>query len=530
MPGWANTQPVVIGDRVVTYAEPDLVVCCDANTGKILWTTTVNPWLAAGVDSTKAETARNLSGMRDALFLLVQLQWHFGTCGRYLSTNELNPVLQGFLDKDLPGFKATLQKTDPEGKYDTAWAECEQRIRAAITNPPSEKACWDYGKKFAIIDSIGKRIAAITGKKVPLEVPWGNMVGWCMSVPVSDGQFIYVSMGQGQTACLDLNGKIVWQTWFEQKDVSTHHVLSPVLADGILVDMHGNGTLRGLDAQTGKVVWEAPTAREPKSTKSGYYVASHRVVRQNGVAYLLTSQCSIIRIRDGKTVGAYDYGEAYGGGCPIAGWGDLFIKGANGDGWSEPFRVFRLKYESVDAVSAEKVWESKPGDYTSCIVSSNAVWLFNKDGAGFDPATGAVLCKGIGGEFRILAGNTLIWCGAGNKDPQGSHWSRRRDDGKAMMAFATADVTDPKAVKTLSQKNVLGGENSPRHPMIESFIPTTWRNPQFVNAKGGRPGQMVHVDTCMMPQGNRLFIRSCSHLYAIGDATVKYDWNPASRR
>jgi hypothetical protein len=33
----------------------------------------------------------------------------------------------------------------------------------------------------------------------------------------------------------------------------------------------------------------------------------------------------------------------------------------------------------------------------------------------------------------------------------------------------------------------------------------------------------------MTPSGNRLFIQSATHLRCIGDPTVKYDWNPASR-
>jgi hypothetical protein len=33
----------------------------------------------------------------------------------------------------------------------------------------------------------------------------------------------------------------------------------------------------------------------------------------------------------------------------------------------------------------------------------------------------------------------------------------------------------------------------------------------------------------LFAQGNRQFLRTCSHLYCIGDPKVPYDWNPASR-
>jgi hypothetical protein len=63
----------------------------------------------------------------------------------------------------------------------------------------------------------------------------------------------------------------------------------------------------------------------------------------------------------------------------------------------------------------------------------------------------------------------------------------------------------------------------------EACLPgaATWKQEQFVNAKGGRPGHMVHTDTCMMPSGNSLFIRTVSHMYAIGDPGVPFDGRKA---
>ena len=49
IPGWANTQPTVVGERVFTYTEPYSLVCCDGADGRILWTVEANPWRCAGV-------------------------------------------------------------------------------------------------------------------------------------------------------------------------------------------------------------------------------------------------------------------------------------------------------------------------------------------------------------------------------------------------------------------------------------------------------------------------------------------------
>ncbi len=38
LPGWSNCSPVPVGDLVITLAEPQTVIACDAETGKIRWT------------------------------------------------------------------------------------------------------------------------------------------------------------------------------------------------------------------------------------------------------------------------------------------------------------------------------------------------------------------------------------------------------------------------------------------------------------------------------------------------------------
>ena len=68
MPAWANTQPIVVGDRIFTTAEPNLLVCIDARTGKILWTDAVNPWELIGVEKTQAAKVQAMYDIwRDAI-------------------------------------------------------------------------------------------------------------------------------------------------------------------------------------------------------------------------------------------------------------------------------------------------------------------------------------------------------------------------------------------------------------------------------------------------------------------------------
>lgn len=533
MPSFANTQPVVVGDRVLCYGEPDRLICVDAHSGKVLWTTIVNPWKAAGVETETADTCREMGQIYHALLNFADLQFHFGTCGRYLKPDDYLPMLQTYLAKDLPRMVARLKELDPDGGWDKPAEQDIAAYRAYQKEPFTDsKKCWKYGKKVnRLAKHIDRRLREISDKDIPLDMPWGNMVGWCMSTPVSDGEFVYVQMGQGQTACLDLKGRIVWSRWFKQGKVSTHHVLSPLLADGVLVDMHGGNTLRGLDARTGKTVWEAPTAREQKSKRGGYYIASHKLLDLDGEKYIVTSQCNLLRARDGQPVGEIDYGPAYGGGAPIAGWGDIVLKCACGDGWSEPFRAFRLTHDEAGKVVARKMWEASKGSYNARIMTPEATFLCGRDTAIVDTKSGKVLHKGrhFGGDFRILAGNTMIWVDGGNRNRLNSNWSHRRWDGKVATAFTTCDVSEPGSPKTLSSRNVLGGSNIPRYPELEKYLASVWGEEEYYNAKGGKPAHFAHMDSYFSAQGNRLFIRTASHLYCIGDPQEKYDWAPSSR-
>lgn len=537
MPGWANTQPIVVGDKVFCYGEPDLLICTDANTGKILWKQIVNPWACAGVEAKTAETCRELYHALMAVDAVIGMQFHFGTCGRYMGAEEYGLIYDTFADKDLPILLKNLATIDPQGKYEEAGKKLADDLKAGKgTFGADGKGCWDQEKKLqgrgGLHALLADRINTLSEKKIPLGMPWGNMVGWCMSAPISDGKYVYVQMGQGQTACYDLNGKEMWKTLYEYGGgkkgpggPSTHHILSPLLAGGILVDMHGGNTLRGLGAKVGYALWETSAATTQKSSKSGYYLASHMIMYVKDTPIIVSSQCNLIRATDGKILGEYVFGEAWHGAAPIAGLGDIFVKAGSGDGWQKPFKAFQLQLDG-DKASAKELWECKesPGGYNSRIVLPDYTFL-GGNATFADNKTGQVVLKAtLGGEFRVIAGNLLI------SYPSGSHaWSNRRYDGKAIVPFQISDVSNPRQAKMIGENNILGGENQPRLEGTEKFIPNLWADSHFFNAKGGKPGQMVHTDTCLFPSGNRLFIRTASHLYCIGDPNTKYDWNPASK-
>ena len=212
-----------------------------------------------------------------------------GTMSSLVPSRNMTQIVDTFAEKCLPRVVQALQELDPDVAYAEAGQASVDGVRIYLQNLiESERTggtlrTKDYrgNPMFRLRDLVGKRIHELAKLKIPLEVPWGHLTGFCMSVPVCDGEHVYASFGQGQTVCYDLDGRRRWGVSHEQDQKFSYLsvVHSPLLADDILVDMHGGGrVLRGLDKRTGHDVWEAPTAVAKALATGGYAVGSHKVV------------------------------------------------------------------------------------------------------------------------------------------------------------------------------------------------------------------------------------------------------------
>ncbi|MEI7831906.1 MAG: PQQ-binding-like beta-propeller repeat protein [bacterium] len=563
MPSWGNNQPVVVGDRIFVTGEPDLLICVDANTGKVLWTRENNPWMMAGVEKELAGKLREMYQIRYALTTFIGIQFHFTTCGRYFTNDKLKPIVDPFIEKGLPRMLAALKELDPAGGYEAPAKQTEDALNAWFANNYTDKQAWEYEKKLngLLVTRIDKRINDLSKKKVLLGIPWGNMVGLTMPTPVSDGQHVYVSFSQGQTACYDLDGNLVWSTYFDQfiNGSRTSQIQSPLIVGDILVDMHGYDKLRGLNKNTGKLVWEAPAQATDAAKGGGHYVGTHKIMTlkrgDKSVDVIVTTLCNIIRASDGEVLGYLPYESVTkasvdgvetetvkkwgpSGGPSICNSGDIVYKGANGDAYSGPMMAFRLAWDGADKVTATKLWDLGPKTVDSFLsnVATPTMLIARTPRSGnvFDAETGKVIFntgnkdQQLGLSSNLQVGNYFLSCNAGDNLRQMSEWRSRRQDGKTLLPFYVADITNlaqPKQVST----NILGGINMPRMPYLEKYLPEQYTNDDFWNAQGGKPAHFMNTDTSIFPAGNRIFIRSVSHLYCIGDPTKAYDWNPASR-
>ena len=87
--------------------------------------------------------------------------------------------------------------------------------------------------------------------------------GFASPTPVVDGGRVYVHFGPRGTACLNSQGKVVWENTELQYEAFQGAASSPVMHQNLLIltcDGTDHQFLVALDKQTGKVVWKRPRA------------------------------------------------------------------------------------------------------------------------------------------------------------------------------------------------------------------------------------------------------------------------------
>lgn len=148
LPGRSTSTPILVGDRIFVFAEPDELVCLDKHSGRILWSRFINY-----VTALSAEEHRALPAV----------------------AKQVDPLV------------AQL-KTETNRKARTA-------LRAKIQN--------------ALVEIDASKFSF--GADGHFEAHFG-IVGFTMPTPVSDGRHVYVWSGMGVAACFDLDGQPQWMT------------------------------------------------------------------------------------------------------------------------------------------------------------------------------------------------------------------------------------------------------------------------------------------------------------------------------
>jgi outer membrane protein assembly factor BamB len=227
------STPIIVGDKLFTLSDPYDLICLDKNTGKILWIRSLPPFIAVTDDEKKANPA-----FKDVDPLMVELQ----------KVND-EFVAKGWT-KEIYQKKYELQL-----KIDELTGKADKKYKL----PPDQYVeCWS---------------------------------GYTAPTPCSDGEFIYVTGGDGVTACFDLNGNRKWQIYESFTPIWGEHgfASSPAVAGDIL--LAPSLALRALNKKTGAEIYKLP------------FRASNSILtfKSNGIDFGI-SNGNYFRVKDGKVV------------------------------------------------------------------------------------------------------------------------------------------------------------------------------------------------------------------------------------
>lgn len=132
--------------------------------------------------------------------------------------------------------------------------------------------------------------------------------------PITDGKRIFVHFGTNGTACLDLDGKIVWTN--RELTYSPVHGSggSPVLWDGLLIVSCDGGDVQfvvALDQRDGKIRWKTPRDTEPAK---GFSFSTPLLIDVGGRTQLISAGSDAVFAYDpsnGKTIWQVRYKDGY---------------------------------------------------------------------------------------------------------------------------------------------------------------------------------------------------------------------------
>ena len=204
MPNRSSSSAIVVGKKVFVGSEPDELVCVDTDSGKILWKTSV--MIDQFIPEADRAAVRTALGQVEDQVLALDIPAH--VAGQWVGA--IAPLVD-------PAVSETAKKID----------EIRKKVAAAGTDLEKK----EFGNDGARIPAnliVSKESADILAKhqiwmpknKKIIEDPSrpymrGGIglhahVGFTMPTPVSDGKYVWYKSALGAMACLDLDGKVVW--------------------------------------------------------------------------------------------------------------------------------------------------------------------------------------------------------------------------------------------------------------------------------------------------------------------------------
>lgn len=313
MPGWTVSSPIVVGTRVFTVAEPDLLLCVDSRTGAILWQQQVDHlvlWPADEAKGARAAWSNELANLYAFWTTGQELAFVNGAWRENIGVEKQIPALaiadaaarKARLDARIAERAWTFDTAGCRQGYDLNWNMFASEKHKAVTN---QEALARLTARMELFTKYGFNFEQ-----------WRGWLGNTFRTPASDGRHVYVAMAYGQVACYDLDGKLKWMQFLHPggngytpgKDLrhpaqECGHCPSPLLAGDRLI-IHGKGFGSGPDGRknrvvalnkhTGEILWEVRTGSLKRD------VGAPQAMRVNGVDLIVLSTGVILNAADGR--------------------------------------------------------------------------------------------------------------------------------------------------------------------------------------------------------------------------------------
>jgi outer membrane protein assembly factor BamB len=376
MPAPSFAQPIVVGERVFTMADPYILLCVNAHDGKILWQTEIDHTTVMEPD--KREKAR---AERKFIF---DLRREFGKWWEAQMAFERKLKEKGV---SVEAIKLALDMArEKEGEIDTSLVGGTDAIDASLKAEYLALMKEQQGKGF---EAAGYKCGIVLKSGTPqgdrllratYEFDLYATDGWgepwttlTFATPCSDGSNVYVTTMNNAVAAVSLDGAIRWlvwghnekrnvveRQWYAGTGTGTRFCASPLLIDGKLI-VNQNGDIRAYEAATGKKIWgvynphnvtgqfpwrPAPEATSPCWTTLGLPDGGKMRVIADGGGLLFRADDGVIVCRE--LMGTWSQ-------TPIVA-GDMYMWRRSGPAVPDPRGAQRLKAVSRDKVEIEKVW------------------------------------------------------------------------------------------------------------------------------------------------------------------------------
>ena len=531
MPGFSNSSPIVVGDRVFCMADPYSLVCTDVNTGKILWQADINPFELQNLPREEVARLTQLMEICRAVRLTQgALTGNYGRVPReFVDRPERRAWwLQRFRDLEQTAKRAA--ELDADKAY--GGEQVLARTRAAIAAIEAYKPGQDPPPANVFTSIHVPMAKALSGKgRFNAVVAWTGLVNSDFPTPVSDGKFVYVSLGQGQVACYDLDGKRRWGIHVPLRkgkrmgDVRLGHCPSPVLVGNVLIVQQVH-ELMGIDKGTGRVLWE-----EPELRVSGYNMGTFWHARLNGPGggrdVLCMARGQVVDPADGKVLANMVEDPEYARwdvAPSVLGWGEGMVLWRDQSVSTNVIAALSLAADGKVSI-AKRAKLDYGGSFGGGSVIMDPVGgqilAVSEGGGAFCPSTGAmtfaIRCR-YGGVGPILAGRLIV--GGGHSWGHGGEY-RSRPDKLAVQDFPVVDLTNPANIRAIQGHNLLGGLEKPHVRCLEKWAPKDYqpdpaRPEDTIWGMYGVPPSASAA--CPAAQGDRLFLRTMAYLYCIGPA------------